>query len=263
MVVFMKKILKCIFIVIGVLFVLFCGLVVYIIIDTNKQEELLDNEISELLELDLTIDEVDNDIVTSDEYGIVERAIKDYFNDYSDNCKRFISAIEGFDFEEMFSLDTFLDDGPDFIVSKGKLSQLNSTVSECLDNLINMSSEEYIMDLINDKNIDEYYVDLYREYMLGEGIYSFDEYMADDIEDMVSIRDDIDLFLNDCYAIYDFMSENRSYWYVEGDTVYFSTDSLVNEYNALLNKIIIDIDELVEYEDSLDNDGNSGIVGDI
>ena len=87
--------------------------------------------------------------------------------------------------------------------------------------------------------------------------------MADDIEDMVSIRDDIDLFLNDCYAIYDFMSENRSYWYVEGDTVYFSTDSLVNEYNALLNKIIIDIDELVEYEDSLDNDGNSGIVGDI
>ena len=256
----MKKGLKVFIIVIGILFVLFCGLVVYVAIDTSKQEELLDEEISELFRVDLTVDSINDEIVTKDEYGIVERTIKDYFIDYSDNCKRFIDAIERFDFDDMFSADTFSEDGPDFVVSKGKLSSLSSDVSECLDNLVNMSNEEYIMGLINDKNIDEYYVDLYKGYMIGEDGY-FDEYISDDLEDMINIRDDIDLFLEDCFAIYDFMSLNRNYWYIEEDIVYFSTNSLVNEYNALLNKVIMDIDELVEYEDEIDD--NKDVIGDI
>lgn len=259
----MKKVIKGVLITIGVLFVLFCVFVGYVIVDTNKQEELLNKEVNELLNLDLTRDNVNMDIVTNDEYAVIEKTMKGYLKDYSDSCKEFIRAIDEFDFENMFTADTFLNDGADFVESKSKLSQLKDTLNKNLDNLIRMSSEEYIMGLINSKDLDDYSVDLYRQYMFGNNVNSFNDTIISDVEEMKSVSEDVNLFLDDCYALYDFMSKNRSYWYVDGDIVYFSTDKLVNEYNALLNKIIMDSNDLTDYDSDSNKEDNNGNVGSV
>lgn len=259
----MKKIIKGILITIGVLFILFCVFVGYVIIDINKQEELLSNEVNELLTLDLIKDDVNTVIVTRDEYAVIEKTMKNYLKDYSDNCKEFIRSIDEFDFENMFTANTFLNDGPDFVESKGRLSQLKDTLNKNLDNLMEMSSEEYIMGLINNKDLDDYSVDLYRQYMFGDSVNSFNDTISSDVQEMKEIGKDVNLFLDDCYAMYDFMSKNRSYWYVDGNIVYFSTDRLVNEYNALLNKIIMDSNNLTDYDgenSQKDTNGNAGSV---
>lgn len=259
----MKKFIKGVLIFLGVLFVLGCVFVGYIIVDMEKQENLLDKEVNKLLNMDLATGVVDMNIVTKDEYAVIERTIKSYLKDYSDNCKKFINAIDNFDFENMFTAKTFASDGPDFLNSKGKLSQLKGTLNDSLGQLIQMSSKEYIMELIDEKDLDEYDIEMYENYMFGDNINSFNDYISKDVNEMRSLSENVNLFLGDCYALYDFMSNNRSYWYVEGDIVYFSSNGLVNEYNALLNKIIVDSNKLTEYDSNESEESNSGSVGSV
>ena len=260
----MKKILKGFLIIVIVLFVIICGLFGYAVYTSIKEENKLSNEISSLLDLDLAKDTVDTTVVTSDEYGVIEKVIKNYLKEYSDNCKDFVGILDNFDFSNMFTASTFKNDGPDFLDSKSKLSKLKDTLNTDLDKLIEMSSSDYIMELINREKLDDYYVDLYREYMLGEDTKSFDYMISDSIKELTQVKEDVNIFLDDCYNLYDFMSNNRSYWYVDGEIVYFDTDELINEYNALINKIIIDSNAFDEYDsDSNKTSDNSGSVGSI
>ncbi len=244
-----------------ILFVLFVG---YVIVDTSKQEKLLDNEISSLLELDLTKDSINKNIVTKDEYAIIEKTIKDYLRDYSDNLKNYKDSIDNFDFNNMFSANNFDNDGPDFIESKGKLSKLKENLNSSLDNLVKYSSEEYIMKIINDKKLDSMYVSKYKEYMLGNGANSFNDTVNKEIKEIKDINEEFNNFLDDCYKLYDFMSNNRNYWSIdkEKNIVYFDNDKLINEYNALLNKIIKDAGNLDNgKDDSKENSDN--VVGSV
>ena len=234
-----------------ILFVLFCILIGIVIVEDNKQEKLLDEEVNMLLNVDLLEDNIDMTIVSDDEYGVIEKTIKKYLKDYSDNYKSYIKTLEEFEFSEMFTASTFKNDGPDFLNSKNKLSKLQKDVNNSLDSLIEMSSEKYIMSLIEKKDLTEYSVDLYKEYMMGTDVNSFNDIISDDVADMKKISIYVNLFLDDCYAIYDFMSKNRSSWNVDesANAVYFSNNELVSEYNSLLNKIIEDYNNLAIEED--------------
>ena len=251
----MKKVIKVLTIIIISLFLIFGCLVGYIIIDSNKQEELLNKEVDKLLSSDYLNDDINTNVVTSGEYAVIEKIIKKYIKDFSDTYKEFYQVIDEFNFEDMFTADNFVNDGPDFVNSKGKLSNLKTTLTDCLDKMTEMSSEKYIMNLIKDKDIDDYYIDLYKDYMFGNAVNSFDDYMKEDIELINNFNKDVNQFFDDCYSLYDFMSINRSTWQVEGEIVYFSTDSLVNQYNDILNKIIEDSNKLATYEEDENNTG--------
>ena len=244
----MKKVGKKILIGIGILLALFIILVIAIIIDTNKQENLLDKEINNILNLSLLENEVDTTIVTHDEYAVIEKTIKEYVKDYSNQYKVFYNAINNFDFTGMFTIETFLTDGPDFIQSKGSLSQLKNTVNDSLSKIIEMSNKEYIMGLIEKEELDEYYLDLYKSYMFGNDINSFNDTISETVAEIEILNENVNAFLDDCYKMYDFLSENRNYWVIENGVIYFSNDNLIEEYNSLINKIIESSDKLANYE---------------
>ena len=252
----MKKVIKVLSIIIISLILIFGCLVGYIIVDSNKQEELLNKEVDKLLSSDFLNDDINTNVVTSGEYAVIEKIIKKYIKDFSDTYKEFYQVIDEFNFEDMFTAGNFVNDGPDFVNSKGKLSNLKTTLADCLDKMTEMSSEKYIMNFIKNKDIDDYYIDLYKDYMFGNTVNSFDDYMKEDIELINNFNKDVNQFFDDCYSLYDFMSINRSTWQVEWEIVYFSTDSLVNQYNDILNKIIEDSNKLATYEE---DDNNTGV----
>lgn len=254
----MKKFFKGILIGIGVLFLLICVFVGYVIVDINKQEKLLENEVRELLKIDLTKDVVEVNIVTKDEYAIIEKIMKEYLRNYSTNYQEYIKSISNFDFENMFTAVTFLNDGPDFVKSKSELANFKNAFNNSMNKLVEMSNKEYIVALVADKDIDEYYVNLYKKYMFGDEINSFDDLLKEDIVEINRISEKVNLFIDDCYKLYDFMSENRNYWNVDGEVVYFTSNELVNEYNAILNKIIMDSSSFSQEED-VTEDNNSDI----
>ena len=245
----MKKVIKVLLIILLILVLLFAGIIGYVIVDSSKQEEILNKEVDRLLSVNYLTDDINTTVVTTGEYAVIEKTMKKYVKDFSDTYKEFYQVISEFNFEGMFTADNFANDGPDFVNSKGKLSNLKTTLTDCLNKMTEMSSEKYIMNLIKNKDIDDYYIDLYKDYMFGSAVNSFDEYMKEDIEYTNNFNKDVNSFLDDCYNLYDFMSKNRNNWEVEGETVFFSTGSLVNEYNDILNKIIEDSNKLATYED--------------
>ena len=261
----LKKFLIGLLVVVLILFILFCILIGIVIFEDNEQEKLLDEEINMLLNVDLLENDIDMTIVSDDEYGVIERTIKKYLKDYSDNYKLYIKTLEEFNFSEMFTSSTFKNDGPDFLNSKNRLSKLQKDVNNSLDGLINMSSEKYIMSLIEKKDLSEYSVDLYREYMIGTDVNSFNDIISDNVADMKKISVYVNLFLDDCYAIYDFMSKNRGSWTVDEsvNAVYFSKNELVSEYNELLNKVIEDANKLAIDEEESDTNNSSSVIGSV
>lgn len=254
----MKKIGKKLLIFLGIiviLFVIFIGCIIY---DTEKQEKILNNEINKVLQSDILSDNIGINIVTHDEYAIIEKTIKTYYRDYSNCYKEIMNELNNFDFESMFSATTFAIDGPDFIKSKGGLSKLQKSVSDNLNKIVTMSSKEYIIGLIKKKDLDSYYVDLYKEYMFGSDANSFEDEVSKDVEDIKKTSDDFNKFLDDCYKLYDFLSENRNYWEVDTDsnTILFLDDSKVNKYNELLNNIIEDVNA-ISFDDNINMDKGS------
>lgn len=253
----MRKIVKLILISIAIIVILAISFVIKIIVDIEKQEKLLESEIIKLQQIDLTSQDIEINIITKDEYAIIEKLIKEYLKEYSDNSKEFVNNINDFNFKNMFTAENFRDDGPDFIKSKYMLSNLQTSLNKNLDKLIEMSDSEYIVSLIKEKELDDYYVDIYKSYMFGTDINSFNETIKNNVDEIKEISTNVNSFLDECYGLYDFMSNNRNYWEVKDNTVYFDNDKLVNEYNKLVNRIIEKSNELAEYDDISDNSNYS------
>lgn len=237
----MKKGFKIFLIIVVLVIALFIGVIVF---DTINQESALQKEFDKTMQKDLLKDDFDNKVITTGDYAIVEKTIKDYLKDYSDTSKDLINNINKFDFENMFSASTFKSDGPEFIKSKEKLSKLQITIKNDFDKLIKMNDKKYINSLIKNKNLDDYYIDLYKEYMYGDNSSSVKKELENSKKELQKMNTTFNDFLDDCYKIYDFMSTNRNSWSINGDTVYFNDQSLLSEYNSLTNKIIENINLL-------------------
>ena len=102
--------------------------------------------------------------------------------------------------------------------------------------------------------------------MFGSDANSFDNEVSKDVAEIKKISDDFNKFLDDCYKLYDFLSENRNYWEVDTDsnTILFLDDSKVNKYNELLNNIIEDVNA-ISFDDNInmDKDSDSNSVGSV
>ena len=84
---------------------------------------------------------------------------------------------------------------------------------------------------IENKGLDSYYVDLYKEEYVGDMKTANEDKTVED-----SINQIIEL-LNVSEEVINFLTENSSSWHIEEDLVVFDTDELSNRYLDLINKI--------------------------
>ena len=85
------------------------------------------------------------------------------------------------------------------------------------------------MSYINDKGLDSYYTDLYRNELMGD-LESQDTTVQDSIDEVISI-------LNTSQEVLNLLSENQEAWKIEGENIVFNSDSLSNEYDELINSL--------------------------
>ncbi len=100
--------------------------------------------------------------------------------------------------------------------------------------LINMTSEEKMMQEIENKNLDSNFVELYRELMLGDK-------MEEDLKQMVKSLEEASTTINNILdtqeKVIDLLINNKGKWEVQGKQIQFSTQKLVNEYNDLIRDL--------------------------
>ena len=122
----------------------------------------------------------------------------------------------------------------DITNSKEYISKTKTDFNEKMNLLINMTSEEKMMQEIENKNLDSNFVELYRELMLGDK-------MEEDLKQMVKSLEEASTTINNILdtqeKVIDLLINNKGKWEVQGKQIQFSTQKLVNEYNDLIRDL--------------------------
>lgn len=220
----MKKALKVIGIIIGVVLGLFTGLIVIMVINDFKIEDKLDEIVIELSK----VDTVDMDIKTSGDYAKVEKAIKSDYNDFYNLVDKTIYEYDNPIIEKCLSAQNYVKDGPYFIETRKELDQLKKNRKELNEEMLAIVSDKNISSKIKKYRLDDYYADLYKEY-----IYDLEILIKDVIEEDESFNKTIDNVIE----ILDFLGSNKEHWIIEEDNIVFDDQDILDKYNWLTDKI--------------------------
>ena len=224
------------------LIVTFLAIVGYYVYDGLKTEKMLDDEFSKIEYIinrdgisNNTLDIMLNNYVSDGEYLQVEMAIKNYFKDFLNECRRLEDLYTNYELNSVLYLDNFDEDAPYFETSKKIIADAQVDFTSIQKNLTDYFSEEKIMSYINDYDLSWYYVDYYENMTIDENI------IDENKEEIDSSIEYVLAVLNAYNNYFTFLSDNADYWSTDEEYIYFDNDDLLEEYNHLLD-IIENID---------------------
>ena len=224
------------------LIVTFLAIVGYYVYDGLKTEKMLDDEFSKIEYIinrdgisNNTLDIMLNNYVSDGEYLQVEMAIKNYFKDFLNECRRLEDLYTNYELNRVLYLDNFDEDAPYFETSKKIITDAQVDFTSIQKNLTDYFSKEKIMSYINDYDLSWYYVDYYENMTTDENI------IDENKEEIHSSIEYVLAVLNAYNNYFTFLSNNADYWSIDEEYIYFDNDDLLEEYNHLLD-IIENID---------------------
>ena len=214
----------------------------YYVYDGLKTEKMLDDEFSKIEYIinrdgisNNTLDIMLNNYVSDGEYLQVEMAIKNYFKDFLNECRRLEDLYTNYELNRVLYLDNFDEDAPYFETSKKIITDAQVDFTSIQKNLTDYFSKEKIMSYINDYDLSWYYVDYYENMTIDENI------IDENKEEIDSSIEYVLAVLNAYNNYFTFLSDNADYWSTDEEYIYFDNDDLLEEYNHLLD-IIENID---------------------
>ena len=210
----------------------------YFVFTDMQQEEKLKTELSELNDL-VNAENIDMDAVneklerriTTGDYEKVEDAYKSYLRDNFDNSIQIANILNDEKITTLLTVENYESDGKDFTESKEYITNTRTTLEECKNKYTEFLTEEKAMSYINDKGLDSYYTDLYKNEFIGDmSLASKDTTIQDSIDEVITI-------LNTSEKVLNLLSENQNNWEIDGENISFNRESLSNEYDSLINSL--------------------------
>ena len=210
----------------------------YFVFTDMGQEEKLKTELSELDQLvnaeNINMDEVNNRlnrIVTTGDYAVVEEAFKSYLKENFDNSIEIANILNNEKMTTLLTVENYQNDGKDFTESKEYITNTKATLENCKNKYTEFLTEEKAMSYINDKGLDSYYIDLYKNEIVGDmSSASQDTTVQDSIDEVIEI-------LNTSEEVLNLLSENQESWEIDGENIVFDSESLSNQYNELIKSL--------------------------
>ena len=228
---------KKIIIIVAIIIVAILAIMGYFIFSDLKQEENLKTELSEISDL-TNAETIDTDainerldrIVTTGDYAVVEDAFKTYLRENFDNILKITEILNDERITTLLTVENYKEDGKEFTESKNYIVTTRNELDRCKAKYAEFLTEEKAMSYINDKGLDSYYTDLYKQEFVGDIESSNDGVVESSIDEIIAI-------LNTSEKILNLLSENQNDWEIEGENIVFSNDSLSNEYDELINSL--------------------------
>lgn len=210
----------------------------YFVYTDLKQEEKLKIELTELSELsnaqDIDINEINNRldrIVTKGDYAAVENAFKTYLRENFDNSIQIANMLNDDKITTLLTVENYQENGKDFTNSKEYITTTRATLEDCKNKYTEFLTEEKAMSYINDKGLDSYYTDLYKEEFVGDMSSALqDTTVQDSIDEIIEL-------LNTSEKVLNLLSENQNSWEIDGENIVFNNENLSNQYDELINSL--------------------------
>ena len=194
---------------------------------------LLNEEVESVSTLDLTKDSVDMNIKSKGKYAEVEKAIKNYFNDYAIHVQKILSIMNDDEFVNVLSIENYKSDGKDFVKTKEYIEKTKTDLNESFTKLIQITDAKEMINYL-DSNVGEKYVKLYQEYM-------YDDSIKKELEESRSSLEESKELLDHTIEVYEkviaFLSQNKNGWNIENDQIVFDTQELLDQFNQYLSEI--------------------------
>lgn len=229
----MKK--KSIIIAIIVVALVVIGVIGFIAMSDLMQGITLRNEVDKIGKADMIKDDIDMTIKTKGDYAVVEGTIKEYMNIYSVASKELAKILEDEQIAQVLTAENYKDDGPDFVKTKEYITKTRVAFNEKINLLIDMTSEEKMMEAIEEKGLKENFIDLYKELMLGNEIKT-------DLQEIVNTLQESNTTINNILdtqeKIINMLIENKGKWQVNNDgEIEFESQKLVDQYNQFISSL--------------------------
>lgn len=210
----------------------------YFVFTDMMQEDKLKTELSELndlvnaenINMDAVNEKLDRRITTGD-YEKVEDAYKSYLRDNFDNSIQIANILNDEKITTLLTVENYESDGKDFTESKEYITNTRETLEECKAKYTEFLTEEKAISYINDKGLDSYYTDLYKNEFIGDmSSASQDTTVRNSIDEVITI-------LNTSEEVLNLLSENQNSWEIDGENISFNNESLSNQYDELVNSL--------------------------
>lgn len=226
----MNKKKKTIISIIALFIIVIIGIFGYMFYSDMKQEKILDDEITKIIDSVLLTDDIDMEIKTKGDYAVVEKTIKSYLNEYVSLSKDIITKMEDKTYQEVLTPANIKKDAPNFTNSEKTITTLNG-VTEQIDTITDMSSKEAIMKKIKEKKLDNYYNDLYESIM-------FDEETIEELNnvknELVSANNQLKTLVDVYTNAINLLKTHVGKWEISNNQLYFYTNDLANQYNKII-----------------------------
>ena len=225
-------------VIIAIVLVAVVGIGILVVKDF-KQEDTLRQEMLEFENLtraeNIDFDKIDQkirEIKTTGDYGVLEKAMKDYLADVVNvtvsiadilNDERIINAL---------TPENYVEDGPDFVQTKQFLEEAKGKMEQYKTEVLKLLSNEGAMSYIENKNLDDYYIDLYKEIALSE-----DTAIEEDNAELEASLDEAMSVIDTESQVINFLAENKSGWEIQGENIVFNSEALQNQYDELVSQI--------------------------
>ena len=225
---------KIIGIIVAIVIVAIVGLVVFLIMNNNNEAKLR-QEAEKIGKTDLLTEQLDMDIKTKDEYGVVEQTMKEYINEYSKCLKEIETIINDEKMQTLISIENYKNDGPEFNESTKYLTTAKENFNKAIEKIVLLTNEDEMINRIQDKNLKEEYVKLYKELMIGDGI-------ANDLSQTVATINETKGLVNNIFSIQEsiinFLKESAGNWQINDQNIIeFNNEELTNKYNSFLDEL--------------------------
>lgn len=196
----------------------------------------LDNEIEMLSSKSIENDDFSNiELQTSGDYAIVEKAIKEFYSEYSMLRKDFINQINDEKIQNMLTIENYKNDGPNFEESLNYIKTAQEEFNQTAENLENLLTEENIMARIENQNLSSYYINLYKNYFFEGDNLAVD--LQKSYQDTVDAKELMNNLYNNETKILNFLVENNANWEIVNDKLTFDSAALSAEYNTLKTQL--------------------------
>lgn len=225
-------------VIIGIVLVAVVGIGILVVNDF-RQEDILRQEMLEFENLtraeNIDLDQIDQkirEIKTTGDYGVLEKAMKDYLADVVNASVSIADVLNDERIVNALTPENYVEDGPDFVQTKQFLEEAKGEIEQYKEKVLILLTNEGAMSYIEDKNLDQYYIDLYKEIALSE-----DTAIEENNAELETSLDEAMRILDAETQIINFLSENKDGWEMQGENIVFNSQTLQDQYNEYINQI--------------------------
>ena len=205
------------------------GVVLFLVYRDISAKNKLTEEINSLSETNINME-----IKTSGQYGIVEKLVKEDFKSYYDSINTLRENYDEVANIKALNIENYKNDGPEFNTTLETLNTIKTEDQNLIATLNDLIDEAKIEEKAANNGLKGKYVQEYKDIL--EQIK-----LADGVNKIKETDAKFDGYLSSLIDVLTYMKDNKDVWFIENDTLKSNSQTFIDEYNKKVDQTNIEL----------------------